>query len=27
MAGRRGYEEKRAEVDAWVQKRNPKFVL
>jgi glucose-6-phosphate isomerase len=27
MAGRRGYEEKRAEVDAWVQKRSPRFVL
>ena len=27
MAGRRGYEEKRAEVDAWVQKKNPRYVL
>jgi glucose-6-phosphate isomerase len=27
MAGRRGYEEKRAEVDAWMQKKNAKYVL
>ncbi len=27
MAGRHGYEEKRAEVDAWMQKKNPKYVL
>jgi glucose-6-phosphate isomerase len=27
MAGRRGYEEGRAEVDAWMQKKNPRFVV
>lgn len=27
MAGRRGYEEKRAEVDAWMQRKNPRFVI
>lgn len=27
MAGRRGYEEKRAEVDVWMQKKNPRFVI
>jgi glucose-6-phosphate isomerase len=27
MAGRRGYEEGRAEVDAWMGKKNPRFVV
>jgi glucose-6-phosphate isomerase len=27
MAGRRGFEEKRAEVEAWMQKKNPKYVI
>ncbi len=27
MAGRRGYEEKRAEVDAWMQKKSTRFVI
>jgi len=27
MAGRRGFEEKRAEVEAWMQKKNPKFII
>jgi glucose-6-phosphate isomerase len=27
MAGRRGFEEKRAEVDAWMQKKDPKYVI
>jgi len=27
MAGRHGFEEKRAEVDAWMQRKNPKFVI
>jgi len=27
MAGRRGFEEKRAEVDAWMQKKNPKYII
>jgi len=27
MAGRRGFEEKRAEVDVWMQKKNPKYVI
>ncbi|MBI2962576.1 MAG: glucose-6-phosphate isomerase [Deltaproteobacteria bacterium] len=27
LAGRRGYEEKRAEVEAWMQKKNPRYVI
>lgn len=27
IAGRRGFEEKRAEVEAWMQKKNPKYVI
>jgi glucose-6-phosphate isomerase len=27
LAGRRGYEEKRAEVEAWMQKKSPKYVI
>jgi glucose-6-phosphate isomerase len=27
MAGRRGFEEKRAEVEAWMQKKSPKYVI
>jgi glucose-6-phosphate isomerase len=27
MAGRRGYEEKRAEVETWMQRKNPRYVL
>jgi len=27
MAGRKGFEEKRAEVDAWLQRKNPKFII
>ena len=27
MAGRRGFEEKRAEVESWMQKKNPKYVI
>lgn len=27
MAGRQGFEERRAEVDAWAQKKNPKYVI
>ena len=27
MAGRKGFEEKRAEVDAWLQKKNPRYII
>lgn len=27
LAGRRGFEERRAEVEAWMQKKNPKYVI
>jgi glucose-6-phosphate isomerase len=27
MAGRRGYEDDRAVIDAWMQKREPRFVV
>jgi glucose-6-phosphate isomerase len=27
MAGRRGFEESKAEVQSWIQKKNPRFVI